>query len=112
MQIAQVERQDWKKAVLTYLVAYRNTPHSSTGVCPAGLLFQRKLLTKLPELREVAKLDEEVRDSDRDKKGKMKEYADRARNAQENGLVVGEKVSLKQRWLNKSPLHLKVGVMS
>ena len=30
-QIDQVERKDWKKAVLTYLVAYRNTPHPSTG---------------------------------------------------------------------------------
>ena len=31
MQIAQVEGQDWKTAVQTYLVAYRNTPHQSTG---------------------------------------------------------------------------------
>ena len=101
MQIAQVEREDWKKAVLTYLVAYRNTPHPSTGVCPAELLFRRKLRTKLPELREVAKLDEEVRDRDRDKKCKMKEYTDRARNAEGNSLVVGDKVLLKQQRLNK-----------
>ena len=26
MQIAQVEREDWKKAVLAYLVAYTKTP--------------------------------------------------------------------------------------
>ena len=45
MQIAQVEREDWKKAVLRYLVAYRNTPHPSTGVYPAELLFRRKLCT-------------------------------------------------------------------
>ena len=44
---------------------------------------------KLPELREVAKLNEEVRDRDRDKKSKMKEYADRARSAEENSLVAG-----------------------
>ena len=67
MQIAQGEIEDWKKAMLTYLVAYRNTPHRSTGVCPAKLLFRRKLRTKLPELREVSKLDEEVRDQDRQK---------------------------------------------
>lgn len=101
MQIAQVEREDWKKAVLTYLVAYRNTPHPSTGVCTAELLFQRKLRTKLPELREVAKLDEEVRDGDRDKKCKMKEHADRVRNAEEKSLVAGDKVLLKQQQLNK-----------
>ena len=62
MEIAQVEREDWKKAMQMYLVAYRNTPHPSTGVCPAELLLRRKLRTKLPELREAAKLDEEVRD--------------------------------------------------
>ena len=101
MQIAQVEREDWKKAVLTYLVAYRNTPHPSTGVCPAEMLFRRKLRTKLPELREVAKLDEEVRDRERDKKSKMKEHADRARNAEENSLMAGDKVLFKQQRLNK-----------
>ena len=101
MQIAQAEREDWKKAVLTYLVAYRNTPHPRTGVCPEELLFRRKLRAKLPELREVAKLDEEVRDRDRDKKTKMIEHADRARNAEENSLVVGDKVLLKEQQLNK-----------
>ena len=87
MKIAQVEREDWKKAVQTYLVAYRNTPHPSTGVCPAEFIFRRKLGTKLPELREVAKLDEEVRDRDKDKKAKMKEYADTARRAEEFKMV-------------------------
>ena len=74
MQIAQVEREDWKKAVLTYLVAYRNTPHPSTGVCPAELLFRGKLRTKWPELRKVAKLDEEVRDRDRQKEQDERTY--------------------------------------
>ena len=100
-QIAQVEREDWKKAVLTYVVADRNTPHPSTGACPAELLFQRKLRKKLPELREVAKLDEQVRDQDRDKKSKMKYYADRAPNAEGNSLMEGGKVLLKQQQLNK-----------
>ena len=109
MQIAQIERKDWNKALQTYLVTYRNTPsvrvrvrvRVSTGVCPAELLFRQKLRTKLPELKEVAKLDEEVRDRDRDEKAKMKEYADRARNPEENSLVAGDKILLKQHRLNK-----------
>ena len=40
----------------------------STGVL-SELLFERKLDTKLPSLREVAKVDEEVRDRDQDIKG-------------------------------------------
>jgi len=101
MQIAQVEGQDWKTAVQTYLVAYRNTPHPSTGVCPSELLFRRKLRTKLPELQEAVKLDEEVRDRDKDRKAKMKDYADRRRNAEESTLTKGDKVLFKQQRVNK-----------
>ena len=42
-----------------------------------------------------------MRDQDRDKKSKMKDYADRARKAEENSLVAGDKVLLKQQRLNK-----------
>ena len=63
---------------MTYLVAHRNIPHPSTGVCPEWL-FGRKLHTKLPDLREAAKLDEEVRDRGREKKAKVKEYVDKVR---------------------------------
>ena len=63
----------------TYLIAYRNTPHPTTGMCPAELMFRRKLRTKLPELRENVRLDEEMRDKDREKKAKMKGYAGKRR---------------------------------
>ena len=43
MQIARVEGKDSRKAVQTYLIAYRNTPHPTTGMCPAELIFRRKL---------------------------------------------------------------------
>ena len=44
---AQAEGRDWrKKSILNY----RTTPHSTTGVTPAELLFGRKIATKLPEL--------------------------------------------------------------
>ena len=52
MKIAQAEGKEWKKEVRKYLVAYRSTPHTTTGVSPAELLFGRKMRTKLPELRE------------------------------------------------------------
>jgi hypothetical protein len=86
MQIARVEGQDWRKAVQTYLIAYRNTPHPTTGISPAELMFRRKLRTKLPELTENVRLDdEEMRDKDREKE-KMKGYADKRRNAKESNL--------------------------
>ena len=65
MQTAKVEGKDWRKAVQTYLIAYRTTPHLTTWLCPAELMFRRKLRTKLPELREDVRLDKEMRDKDR-----------------------------------------------
>ena len=101
MKIAQIERQDWKKTVRTYLFAYHNTPHSTTGVSPAELLFGRKLRTKLPDLRESNVLDEEMRDRDHERKDQGKEYADNRRGAKECEFTVGDKVLLKQGKGNK-----------
>ncbi|CAB4015033.1 Hypothetical predicted protein, partial [Paramuricea clavata] len=64
----------------------------ANGMCPAELMFRRKLRTKLPELRENARLDEEMRDKDREEKEKMKGYADKRRNAKESNLSEGDKV--------------------
>ena len=63
MNIAQAEGKDWKKEVQTYLIAYRATPHTTTGVSPAELLFWRRLRTKLPGLSEARTVDE-VSDKD------------------------------------------------
>ena len=68
---AQVEGKNWKEAVMN-LVACQNTPYK-VQACLSELLFERKLDTKLPSLREVAKVDEEVRDRDQDIKGQDEE---------------------------------------
>lgn len=57
--------------------------------------------TKLPDVRETSRTDEELRDRDREKKAKMKDYADRQRNAEESDLKEGDKVLLKQQRVNK-----------
>ena len=55
MKIAHAEGKDWKvelyRALL--LLAYRTTPHMTTGATPAKLMFGRELRTKLPELQET-----------------------------------------------------------
>jgi hypothetical protein len=70
-------------------------------MCPAELMFRRKLRTKLPELRENGRLDEEVRDKDREKKEKMKGYADKRRNAEESNLSEGDEVLVRQQCIYK-----------
>ena len=100
MRIAQAEGKDWKKEVRKYLVACWSTPHTTTGVSPAELLFGRKMRTKLPELREEV-IATEVRDRDSGMKAKAKMYADNKRNAKHSDLSPGDKVLVKQDRQNK-----------
>ena len=60
MRIAQAEGKNWRKELVRYLATYRTTPHTVTGVCPAELLFGRKIRTKMPELRETTVNDDEL----------------------------------------------------
>lgn len=100
MKIAQAEGKEWKTEVRKYLVAYRSTPHTTTGVSPAELLFGRKMRTKLPELKEES-TESEMRDRDGKMKAKTKWYADKKRNAHESYLAPGDQVLVKQERKNK-----------
>ncbi|XP_054757939.2 uncharacterized protein K02A2.6-like [Lytechinus pictus] len=107
VRIAQAEKKDWKREVRQYMFAYRTTPHSVTGVTPAEMMFQRKLRTRLPEMEEKVRLDEEVRDRDATGKQKNKVYIDQKRGAKEREFHVGEEVLLKQTKIDKTstPFH-------
>ena len=101
MRIAQAEGKNWRKELVHYLATYRTTPHTVTGVCPAELLFGRKIRTKMPELRETTVNDGELRDRDWEKKVKAKTYADERRGAQANDLQTGNQVLLKKKKSDK-----------
>lgn len=47
---ANAESRDWRKEIPKFLLAYRSTPHSTTGKSPAEMLFNRQIRTKLPEI--------------------------------------------------------------
>ena len=49
-QSSHAEGRDWRKDLFRFLLNYRATPHSTTGMAPARLLFNRNIVTKLPEL--------------------------------------------------------------
>ena len=40
-----------RQAVKRRLLNYRNTPHPSTGVAPAELMFRRNIRTRIPTIR-------------------------------------------------------------
>ena len=72
MRVAHAEKRDWRLELNKYLLAYRSTPHITTGQNPAELLFGRKLSTKLPEVADLQESEDlgyqHTRDCDAEKK--------------------------------------------
>ena len=63
LQIANVERKNWRTELVTWLAAYRSTPQATTGATPFYLMFGREMLPQLR--RETVEVPgEEVRDRD------------------------------------------------
>ena len=100
LRIAQAEGRNLKVEVERFLMMYRSTPHSTTGVSQAELLYGRNCRTKLPQLGESSS-ESEVKDRDAERKEKGKIYADRKRNAVQSNIQAGDKVLLRQEKKNK-----------
>ena len=103
MQTAQVEGKDWRQELYIFLMAYRTTPHSTTGISPADAFFQRKVRCKLPTLglQDTPVFDGHMRDEDLRKKEEGKRHGDIAVKAQTDDIKVGDKVLLRQQKTNK-----------
>ena len=44
-----IARKDWVAALHEFVFAYRVTPHSSTNVPPADLMYQRRIRCSIPD---------------------------------------------------------------
>ena len=98
---AHAEGRDWRKGLYQFLLNYCATPHITTGISPAELLFKRKIATKLPVLSDECH-SRDVAVWEKDKQAKqMKEYADRRSWATERSMAVGETVLAQQKKRNK-----------
>ncbi len=94
---------------MKFLLAYRSTPDSTTGVSPAKLLFGREIRTKLPELREEHARPSVVEDRDCAMKQKGADYANLRRRAQKSDIESGDKVLVKRKKVDKlSPTFFEV----
>ena len=87
------------------LMAYRSTPHTTTGLTASFALNKREMRTKLPVLEEKdvgeGNLVSKMKDKDAKKKEESKRYADKARNAKVSDIKEGDMVLLKQQKINK-----------
>ncbi|UYV67705.1 hypothetical protein LAZ67_5001654, partial [Cordylochernes scorpioides] len=73
----KLQGKDWKEELQCVLMAYRSTPHPSTGKTPALLLFSREIRNKLNDINDNdALMDKEVMEHNQAYKERMKKYAD------------------------------------
>ena len=98
---ANVEGRSWKQELYSLLRSYRATPHVAAGKSPAELLFGQNIKIMLPEFRSE-KNDKELRKRNKEKKEKIKTFADKRNvNRIPHSFKPGDMVLMKQPSQNK-----------
>lgn len=92
IKAALIKGQSWKQELFKFLLDYRTTPHCTTGVSPASILFGRTIKNRLPHLVAPIAGDHSIRVRDTQAKKTIKKYADRKVYVKPNNLSVGDTV--------------------
>ncbi|XP_046328438.2 uncharacterized protein K02A2.6-like [Haliotis rufescens] len=98
---AIAQGQNWKQEMYRFLLSYRTTPHTSTGVPPATAMFNRNLRNRLPSLSKSSK-SRNRKKRQRDMAAAMKQYADRKAYVKPHSFKEGDAVLLKDMSMRKS----------
>ena len=99
--VASAEGNKWTEELPKLLLAYRSTPHTSTGVAPDLLMFGRNIRSELPELiPDKSVVDEGMRDRDWSYKLTQKACVDNKRGAVPSPILPGNQVLLKNTKTN------------
>lgn len=97
---AIVEKKHPVLEINKHLRVQRATPHPTTGFAPAELLFGRKFVTRLPDLRRDPAEDrediKEARDNDKAAKEKQKRYKDAKRYVKPHNIKPGDEVLMER----------------
>lgn len=101
LKIAAAEGKHLEIEACKFLLLQNSTPHSTTGVPPAQLIFNRKLRDKLPCISQPSVQREDIADRDADKKFDGKVYADARAKARTPQIQRGDSVLLRARPTNK-----------
>ena len=83
---AVVDNKDWRVVLDDFLLDYRTSSHSTTGIAPATMMFGRKISNRLPEFSKMessTKDNENINKQDFQRKQKMKENAERVRSTKD-----------------------------
>ena len=101
LQIANINRQNWRQELQMFLRSYRTTPHSTTQVAPHTLLFNREPKTKLGQASNSQTKDDDIRNRDKIAKQRMKAHADRTNKAANRMILQGDHVLVKNEQASK-----------
>ena len=96
LRTSTTEHRSWKQDLYSFLRNYRATPHATTGVPPASVIFNRPLRTRLPHPQTSADNDRQIRDRDRIKKCQMKANAEKCKSFRKSKLKPGDLVLVKR----------------
>ena len=100
IRISHQEKISWKQKMYQFLRHYRATPHSTTGLSPAEMLFSRKIRTDIPTLKKTVKFHDSVTKAEQ-KDQRMKEYMKEMVKSKEPEIKISDKVLVKHRPKNK-----------
>ena len=103
-QTAFLERKDWKLEIYKFLFSYRNCPHTTTKIPPSDLMFNRKVKFTIPHIDRKINIDNVNNELEKNisaSKQHVKEYHDKRHHAKNISLQIGDRVTVKQRKLNK-----------
>ena len=101
IKTAVMENKSWKHEMHIFLRNYRATPHASSRVPHATVLFGRPIKIRLPQVMTQPKDDTILRRNDADAKLRMKSYAERKPNVKRNTIEEGELVLVRNNEKSK-----------
>ena len=103
LAIAKLENEDLQDALSRFLFQYRNSPHSTTRVPPAELLYNRNIRGKIPAEQDTKYTDRHHVAKKNEVRRKLynQSYADIERKTAYNNIKVGDYVLVKQNRTNK-----------
>ena len=95
VKTAHIEGKNWVKEMNAFLRNYRATPHSTTGVAPATVMFGRPMSTTLPHINKPQD-DTQIRERDERMKDRMKQYADNKSYVKPSAIAPGDVVLVRE----------------
>jgi transposase InsO family protein len=107
LKTAKIAQRPWQQELQRFLLQYRQTPHCSTRVPPAKLLFNRTVRGQLPTLVKptVANRHQEARKNEKRRQEYNERYTNSKSGVKKSEVKVGDSVLVRQGRKNKLTSH-------